>query len=120
MQVGDLAGGLGHPGAQRSRVQNLDLGPQREQVEHRGLGGLDRDPGFGPAVPARSGRDTTTDPQAGRPALQDGKPPAPGDSRIRAHRAPATGRWCSPRRLPASSLVNPSMSSNPPRRPRIA
>jgi hypothetical protein len=48
------------------------------QVEHRGLGGLDREPGFGPAVPARSGRDTTTDPQGGRPALQDDKPPPPG------------------------------------------
>ena len=76
VQVGDLAGGPGQLRAQLRWVQNLDLRPQCEQVEHRGLDGVDPDPGLGPVAAAGRGGGAMTDPEGGGPALQGGEPPA--------------------------------------------
>ena len=120
VQVGDLASGPGQLRAQLRRVQNLDLRPQCEQVEHRSLDGVDPDPGLGPVAAACRGGGSMTDPEGGgRPCRAASRWPR-GDNRIRARPAPGAGRWRSPRRLPGSSLLNPSMSSKPPRGPRVA
>ena len=76
MQVGDLAGGPGQLRAQLRRVQNLDLRPQREQVEHGGLSGVDPHPGLQPVAAAGRGRGAPPDPQRAEPPLQGGEPPA--------------------------------------------
>ena len=66
--------------------------------------------------PAAGGAPCRIRSAAGRPCRTASRRPR-GDNRIRARPASGTGRGRSPRRLPGSSLRNPSISSKPPRRP---
>src|SRR5260370_28194411 len=82
MQVRDLPGRLGDPGAQVRGMDDLDLGPEGEHVEDRGVGRVNPHPGRDPVLPAGRGTGVTADPDAARPAEQRGETPT---ARRQAH-----------------------------------
>src|SRR5215471_10009348 len=85
-------GQLADQGAQFRRVDDLDLGAEREHVERGGVERADPHPGLGPALTPGDGGGAPADPDTGRPAQQrreaaaargqaDPCPPGPGAGR---------------------------------------
>jgi hypothetical protein len=76
MQLGELPGRLADTGSQLRRAQYLDLGPEREYVEHRRADRVDPYRSLGPVLASRDGRGVPADPEAGGPAGERREPAA--------------------------------------------
>jgi hypothetical protein len=76
VHVGDQLGGAGDLSAQLWRVNNLGFSAQGKDVEDRGVGRVDPDPGFEPVLRARRRVIVAADPDARWPAGQCGEAPA--------------------------------------------